>query len=152
MTAKAEKTPKVQNPQAFDPSALPRVPANCEWEIVEIGKIDFALAHASDMAGIETLTKGNESKAAQLFNRALRIDAPAKLDARERIDTARKNGTLPEVMEKLQNELYSFDVTSIATRAPRQVKPIVAEDKETYSKAEFEAMVAAAGHKVVFTK
>ena len=136
------KAPKVQNPKAFDESDLRTLPAGQDWDVVEIGGIDFAYIAASDTRGVYEICKGNETKAAQLFNRALRIDAPAKLDARERIKTARKNGTLPEVIGKLQDELFTFDVTTIATRAPRKPVEIVAEAKESYTLAEVQAMLA----------
>ena len=142
-----ENTPKVENIKAYDESDLPTAPAGLEWDVVEVGAktgtpIDFALLVPVNVAGIDAICKGNQEKAAQLFSRALRIDAPAKLGARERIATARKNGTLTEVMAKLQEEFVNFDVTTIATRAPRKPVEVVAEDKDSYTKAEVAAMLA----------
>jgi hypothetical protein len=144
MTApKTEATPKVANPRAFEDSDLYELEPGFAWDTVEVGGIDFAYVAASNLQGIATICKGNEGKASQLFNRALRIDMPAKLDARERIKTARKNGTLPEVTGKLQADILNFDVTTIATRAPREPAKVEAEEKATYTLEEVRAMMAA---------
>lgn len=144
-----EVTPKEPNPKATDFAQLPKAPDGTAWDVVEVGGIDFAYLAASDLTGVGHLTSGNEPKAAQLFNRALRIDIPAKCDARPRIKTARQNGTLETVVSKLQAEFLAFDVNTIATRAPRTPPTVTAENKAQYSRAEVDAMLANAGIKFV---
>lgn len=151
MTSQTEVSPKaekVPNPKAYDGMEL-ATPKFGLWDEVEIGGIDFAYLSAGNLQDVNDICKSNEAKGAQLFNRALRIDIPAKVDARERIKTAKANGTLQEVVAKLQAEILSFDVTTIATRAPRQPTTVTGEDKETYSRAELEEMFAKANVKFV---
>lgn len=149
--AKTDKTPKVPNPKAYVDADLVGLTNGLEWDTVEIQGIDFALVVPVNYDGIQVQTKGNEVKATQMYTRALRIDAPAKLDARDRIKLARKNGTLDKVVAAIQGELYTFDVTTIPTRAPRTPKTVTAPDKANYTKAEVDAMCAAQGIKFVTT-
>lgn len=153
MTAPSAVAPeKVPNPKAYVAELLPELPMGQTWDEVEIGGIDFAIAVPDSLDGMHFQVHGNEAKACQLYSRALRIDAPAKLDARERIKTARKNGTLDKVVDKLQEELVAFDVTSIATRAPRTPPTVTVPEQATYTKAEFEAAMAQVKGKIVFVQ
>lgn len=145
-----DKAPKVANRKAYGDLPHDALPG-CAWDVVEIQGIDFALMVAESLDGVKVLVHENETKGAQMFNRALRIDAPAKLDARDRIKLAVKNGTLDKVLATLQQELYSFDVTSIPTRAARAPKTVTAPDQKSYSRAEVDAMLAAQGIKFVTT-
>lgn len=152
MTASAEVSPKaekVPNPKAYGENDLYLLPAGQTWDEVTIGGIDFALAVPTTLEGMSDQVKGNVGKATQLYSRALRIDAPAKLKARERLEAARKNDTVEDVVLAIQTELLTFDVTSIATRAPRQPTTVEAANKASYTNEEVTAMLAAKGIKFV---
>lgn len=133
---------KVPNPQAPRSGDLPEPAAGCEWDTVEISGIDFALQVAKDDVGIDTLTRGNTTKAAQLFNRALRIDAPQKLKGRERLANL-KGEALMDAARKLQEDLVKFDVTTIQTRAARTPPSVTL--REGMSMDEVRAVLVAKG-------
>lgn len=155
MTASAEVSPKaekVPNPKAYGENDLFALPEGQTWDEVTIGGIDFALAVPTTLEGMSDQVKGNVGKATQLYSRALRIDAPAKLKARERLEAAKRTedvGVYTDAVTAIQVELLSFDVTSIATRAPRQPTTVEAPNKASYTNEEVAAMLAAKGIKFV---
>lgn len=125
MADKKKDTDKVPNPVAPLSGKLPDPPAGCEWDTVEISKWDFAILVAKDLTGIESLCKGDADLAARLFNRALRIDVPAKLEGRDRMKGAKDKREMARV---LQQEVLAFDLTAIRPRAARRPREVAVSD------------------------
>lgn len=141
-----DKTPKVENPRAPFDGELPELQAGCEWDTVEISGWDFAIQVAKDQTGIEALTGGNETLAARMFNRALRIDVPAILDARPKMKEAKVKADAARELQKL---ILAFDVSAIRPRAARAPKTVAVPDKPQFSQAEVLALLASHGVKTV---
>lgn len=145
-TPKADKEPKVPNPVA-PRGDLPELAEGLVWDTVEISGWDFAIAVAESIDGIATLCKDDDKSAAGLFNRALRIAVPARLDARKLMSESKDQ---EKTAGELQTAILDFDVTKVQERAPRQPKEVsLPKGQANFSAEEVTAMLAAAGIKTV---
>lgn len=147
--APAVKAPKVPNEVAPLLGDLPVLLTGCEWDTVEVCNIDFRIMVASDVTGISSLCKQNGSIGARIFNRALRILAPAKLDARKMLDDAAPADKL-DVAGKVQRLILDLDLTTIKERASRETPTVKVDPKQkTFTNAEVVKMLQDAKVKVV---
>lgn len=157
--AESDNKPKGdEKPKAFPapgrPVKMPTAPAGTAWDTVVIGQTkahpgyEFAYLAAGSIEGIRTLSRGNDKVAAGLFNRAVRIALPARLDARKLIADAKTAEARTEVLVKLQTALLDFDLSKVQERAVRAPVDLSDVDMDDETRKLVEAKLRAAGVKI----
>lgn len=136
-TKDQEKKAKVAAPCR---SNLPSLAKGVTWDSVDIGDFEFRIAVATNAEGVRALAKGNDKVIAGLFNRALRIAVPQRLDARKLLDEAKTPEAKVKAAEDIQNAILDFDLTAIRVQGPK-APPKVTVPKGT-PKAVVDSLIA----------
>lgn len=142
-----------EKPKAI-PVAMPTIEAHkvegVEIDTIEVGGYEFHL----------WVPKSNEAAAVfygprlhSYAERAWRIDAPARLEARERIKAAPTPATKMKVAEEIQAEMLALDPTVATERKAPQRKvdmtALTKSGKKSFTAEQVAEMLAAQGFKVV---